>query len=543
MKKNLPLIFLVFIFSNTSLAQVNFESSNLPIIIINTNGTAIPLDIKTTADMGIIYNGVGVRNELLDSLNNYDGKIGIEFRGSSSLAIYDKKGYSIETRNNDGSNNNVSLLGMPEENDWVLHGPFGDKSLIRNVMAYKIASNLMEYAPRTQLVELVLNDDYQGVYVLTEKIKRDKNRVDISKLNPDEIDGDDLTGGYIVKVDKFDGENVGGWLSDYGAKVYSSPTTFYQYHYPKPDQISVEQQIYIQDWFRTFEDVLVSEEFNDPLSGFQAYIDVNTFIQFIFVNEITRNVDGYRLSTFLYKDKDSIDGRLKAGPVWDFNLGFANANYCDGWKTEGWAFNFDEVCPDDFFFMPFWWRKMVTDKSFHTQMLEQWTTLRNDVLSTDRLMNCIDSLALLLEEAQVRNFERWPIMGEWIWPNSYISDDYQEEIILLKDWLTRRLNWLDWAMPRIDEQLNFNPAIEGAVKFFPNPMGDQLKIRYHLRQGATFRIDVYSHHGFKIDEINGTAPVQGDNTYLWNRNAAPGLYIFHFWQGDTLRKIGKIIKH
>ena len=135
--------------------------------------------------------------------------------GVPSLIGIPKKQYALETQDDLGNNLNVPLLGMPAENDWILYAPYSDKSLIRNVLAYKLSWDVGRYASRTRLCELVLNGDYRGLYVLMEKIKRDKNRVDISTLNPDEITGDDLTGGYIIKIDKSAGESVRGWYSPY----------------------------------------------------------------------------------------------------------------------------------------------------------------------------------------------------------------------------------------------------------------------------------------------------------------------------------------
>ncbi|MBL4654637.1 MAG: CotH kinase family protein, partial [Bacteroidia bacterium] len=148
-----------------------FTSSNLPLVIINTNGQTILDDPRIVADMGIIYNGIGNRNNLTDTSNNYDGQISIELRGSSSLG-FPKTSFSLETQDSSGNNLNVSLLGLPKENDWVLYAPYSDKSLIRNVLTYKLGNDLDWYAPRTVLCELILNGQYWGVYVLTEKIKR-----------------------------------------------------------------------------------------------------------------------------------------------------------------------------------------------------------------------------------------------------------------------------------------------------------------------------------------------------------------------------------
>ena len=168
---------------NNNLNVVSFTSSNLPIVVINTHGQQIPDDYKIIADMGIIYNGEGVRNNLTDPFNNYNGKIGIEIRGSSSQ-MFPKKQYAVETKDANGNDLDVSLLGFPPEEDWILYAPYNDKSLIRDVLVYKLANDMGRYASRSKFCELVLNGEYMGIYVLFEKIKRDANRVNIKKMEP-----------------------------------------------------------------------------------------------------------------------------------------------------------------------------------------------------------------------------------------------------------------------------------------------------------------------------------------------------------------------
>ena len=187
-----------------------------------------------------------------------------------------------------------------------------------------MARDAGRYASRTHYFELVLNDDYRGVYVMLEKVKRDDNRVDISKLEPDELSGDDVTGGYIIKIDKWDGENLGGWYSSLIENDNDRKEGFYQYHYPKPDEIAPEQQVYIINYIDDFEQVMNSENYMNTTSGYPSIIHWDSFVDFLIMQEITKNVDGYRLSSYLYKDIDSNDGRLVAGPIWDFNLGFGN---------------------------------------------------------------------------------------------------------------------------------------------------------------------------------------------------------------------------
>ena len=215
---------------------VSFSSSNLPIVILDTEGQDIPDEPKITARMQIIDNGPNTRNSVLDTPTGYDGFIGIELRGSSSQA-FPKKQYGVETRDEAGDNLNVSLLGMPEENDWVLYAPYSDKSLMRNVLAYELARRMGRYASRTRFVEVVLNGDYQGVYVLMEKIKRDRNRVDINNLKEDEISGDDLTGGYLIRIDRRDGFEGESWESNFLPAYATDARVHYQYREPDAEDI------------------------------------------------------------------------------------------------------------------------------------------------------------------------------------------------------------------------------------------------------------------------------------------------------------------
>jgi hypothetical protein len=217
MRLTLKILGLILIIVPIVYCQVNVDtlSSNLPIVVIDTQGQTIRDEPKITAKMGIINNVLGHRNNNGDPFNGYDGFIGIEVRGNSTQD-YPKKSYGFETRHEDGENNNVELLGLPKENDWVLYGPYADKSLMRNVLIFQLSRDIGRYAPRTKFCELIINDQYRGIYVLMEKIKQDRNRVDIAKLDENDVAGDSLTGGYIVKCDWSDGD--GGWYSTYNVE-------------------------------------------------------------------------------------------------------------------------------------------------------------------------------------------------------------------------------------------------------------------------------------------------------------------------------------
>lgn len=425
--------------------EISFSSSNLPIVILDTEGRNIPNEPKTSARMWIIDNGPDARNHVSDTPTGYEGFIGIELRGATSRTRYPKKQYALETRRADGSNRNVSLLGLPEENDWVLYAPYGDKSLMRNVLAYRLARSMGQYASRTRYCEVVLNGEYQGVYVLMEKIKRDGDRVDIDALEPDETKGNALTSGYIVKIDKRSGGEVGGWRSPVRDPDRADGRSRYQYHDPKPSELAAAQAEYIQDYITRFEQAMASDAYEDSATGYPAYIDVASFVDFLIINELSKNVDGYRLSSYLYKERDSVGGKLYAGPVWDFNLAFGNADYYAASDPAGFQITF--TSSEDPFNVPFWWRRLFESPLFRDALADRWAELRQSVLHEDELMQTIDDTAALLGEAQARNFERWPILGKKVWPNEFVGQTYGEEVEFLKQWLRQRIDWLDASLP------------------------------------------------------------------------------------------------
>ena len=437
MQKTFYIFFLLFFTScnneeNESIAvDVNFQESNLPIVMIDTYGEDILDEPRIDAYMGVINNTNGINN-IGDNFNDYDGKITIEKRGNSSQD-QEKPPYRFETVDNNAENNNVQLLGFPEENDWILYAPWSDKSLLRNVLIYSLSNEMGRYAPRSKFVELYLNDEYRGVYVLMEKIKRDKNRVAISALNPDENSGDNVTGGYILKFDWAEtGDNNGGFYSLIDEMRYN-------YHYPKADEISTQQKDYIQTFINSYENVMNGNNYNTE-NGYSKFIDVESFIDFIILQEISRNVDAYGLSTYVYKDKESINNKLTAGPIWDFNHGFGNCDYYKAWETDGWNISY---IYDDMDQRAFWWLKLWDEENFKGMVKDRYNELRLSVLSINNVNSKIDEYVSTLGNSVNRNFTKWPILGEYIWPNYQVFDTHQEEIVYLKSWINNRLTWMD----------------------------------------------------------------------------------------------------
>ena len=432
-------IFLLIVLLPAAAAAVDFTSSNLPIVVIDTGGRSIPDEPKIDAWMGVIDNGPGRRNRLGDPFDGSEGPIAIEIRGSTSQN-FPKKSYALETRQADGENRNVSLLGLPPENDWILYGPYSDKSLLRNALVYWMARRMGAYASRSRFCEVVIDGDYRGVYVLLEKIKRDGDRVGIARLDPDEVDGDDVTGGYIIRIDRYIDGVDRGW---YTAYAFRGNRPFYQYYYPTADNIKPEQEAYIRAYTDSLEAALARSR-----GDYGRFLDLASFADNLIVNEAVKNVDAYRLSQFMHKDRDSAGGKLTMGPVWDFNIALGNVNYnvhprLDVQPPSTHLLQIDNGNTWRSTVFWFWWRRLLQDEAFFDTLAERWHTHRNGALRGDELEVHIDSLAAILQEAQARNFERWPILGQYVWPNHFIGQTHAEEVAYVKQWLGERLAWLD----------------------------------------------------------------------------------------------------
>ena len=486
---------------DTSITYDQPDSSLIPLVYINTLNQTILDEPKITAHMGVVYNGIGNYNYAFDPYNEYDGEIGIEIRGSSSSS-FPKKGYGVETRDGTGTNLNVSLFGMPSENDWVFHGPYSDKSLLRNFLAYYLGRKMYYYAPRTQFCEVVINNEYKGVYLFTEKIKKDNGRVDIATLDFDDLDGDSLTGGYIIKIDKFTGVNNDSWTSPYPT-ISSNPQSIdFLYHYPEPDDILPAQKNYIESYVTTFEDVLAGPDYQDSIIGYRSFADINSFVDHFLLTETTKNVDGYRLSTFLYKDKDSKNGKLYIGPPWDYNLGFGNANYCEGGPTTGWMSDFNSFCSGGWE-IPFWWNRMLSDPEFLNRINCRWDELRLGPFHTDSVFNVIDSVSNLLTGPVQRNFDRWDILSNYVWPNNYVGNNYVSELNYLKTWIQDRLQWIDNNLPgsAVDCAFLSDDKRENSldIKVFPNPYTDYFYLEVQgISSKKDINVSVYDLYGKQL---------------------------------------------
>ena len=411
-------------------AQI-LTDSNLPIIVIETDGgVTIPDEPIVLGNMKIIWHQDGSRNSLRDIDNplflNYDGRIGIELRGSTSQ-MPEKKPYNLTTLQADNvTNNNVSLLGMPLENDWVLNSLAFDQTGLRDVLSYELSNRLGQYASRSVYCEVVINGDYKGLYVFMEKIKVDKDRVNIVKLDPSDNSYPEITGGYITKADKTTGGNPVAWtMQGYGGGWWwGGVSTDFIHHDPKPSEITNAQGNYIHSVFNNLQSV--AGYYNTSIaSGIPSVIDIPSFVDFMMIAEFSSNVDVYSLSTFFHKDRC---GKLRAGPVWDYNLTFGHDEF--GYRSRYDVWQFDNEDNNG----PRFWKDLFDTDEFRCYLAKRWfeLTQQGQPLNYEEVCARIDEIDAWILEGVGRDNQRWHQM------NSHVS-----ELQSMKTWISQRINWLN----------------------------------------------------------------------------------------------------
>ena len=443
MKKIVLVLSLLFI-QMLSMAQ-SFTDSNLPIVIIETDGgVPIPDEPKVLGNMKIIWHQDGSRNYMSDIDNpeflNYDGRIGIERRGSSSQ-MPDKKPYGFETlMDDDITNNNVSLLGMPKENDWVLNSLAFDQTGMRDFLAYELSEKLGQYAPRRVYCEVVINGQYNGLYVFMEKIKADDGRVNIEK-----------DGGYITKADKNTGDDPVAWhMIENGSNGWFPTYVDFIHHYPKPDEITQAQHNYIKSVFFDLADKAADHN-TSITDGIPAIIDIPSFVDFMMIAEFSSNVDVYTYSTFFHKDRN---GKLRAGPVWDYNLSFGHDEFGYRSRYDVWQFNNQDNNGPEF------WLELFDTDEYRCYLAKRWFEIssRGNVLDYNVLCNRIDEIDEWIDEAIVRDNQKWHQMYQHA---SYVAD--------MKEWILQRINWLNANIGSYNDcaDLDLPPLVISRIHYHP----------------------------------------------------------------------------
>lgn len=382
-------------------------------------------------------------------------------RGATSRR-FDKTSYLVKFQEADMITSlDVSLSGMPADSSWALHGPFVDKSLIRNYVCYNLSGEIMDYAPNVRFCELFLNGEYMGLYLLTEKIGYNENgRIDVTKSDPDMA-----VTSYILRVDRgttdprYSLENF-GYVSYVNRPLMGDMAGRLEIIYPGKT-LTQAQHDYIAMDFSQFEKVLFSYDYDDPDKGWRQYIDAQSFIDFFLINEFALNYDAPGLSTYLYKDAR---GKLKMC-VWDFDAAFDYYEY-------------SFVTPETFRIQDLqWFKYLFKDRDFVDRVVKRYQDLRKQYFNEEYLFSYIDDTVEYLGPAIDRNFEKWGYSFQSTYngknydilkPEERNARSHEEAIRQMKDTITQRIEHMDSNLDRLyircHESMNkkYNNITEGS---------------------------------------------------------------------------------
>ena len=410
--------------------DVKLDSTNLPIVLINTKGEHVRRDEFITAQMTIIDNGEELRNysdtvKHPDQIIDYEGLIALRYRGQSSYFNSPKKSYAIRALDKPlaegGKKKKSRLLGMRKGKKWALKAVRIDRSLIRDALSYELARPYMEFVPQVRFCEVIVDGIYRGVYLLSEQITADRLKLDKPGEN-----GDSITGGYILEIDK---RNKGGaYLSKHWKFGY-------KFEYPDSNKLSSHQKAYIGDLMDEIENSLINKKWQK----LEKLIDIQSMIDYQLISEFCCNYDSYELSTYLYKRRNDDDGRIRFS-LWDLDLTYGN----------------NRLLPNEWVYngvLKHWWSTAMEETTYAEKFRQRWKLYRETTCSDEHIEHVIDSLTTLLTicGAEKRNSEAWMIWdnhGDWRGPKriaceKYMSVSYEDEIEFLKEWIRKRLKWMD----------------------------------------------------------------------------------------------------
>lgn len=405
----------------------------------------------------------------------YNGLIEISGRGNSTWGL-PKRPYNIDLIDKEGEDNPSALLGMPADEEWALIANYSDKSLMRIPIAYYLGNAIgMDYSPRLRFVEVYLNGDYKGLYCLCEKIKKSDDREDVKKLTDDEEDQVEprVTGGYIVEVDQ------PSRLDTDDKYIVSGRNNLFAFKYPKKKKITDQQMEWFRRYVDTVESALYGTDFKDAEKGYRRYMDIPSFVDWYLVDEFAKSNDAiFFSSVYMHKNRN---GKLKMGPLWDFDLAFGNIDYNNNFRDDGFWIRYSE-----------WISRLSSDEYFLQKVSDRFDQIK-PVL--DSLPRQIGALAEQLKStgAIERNFARWPILGKYVWPNyPPFPQTYDGEIRRLTDWITNRIEWLNEFLPVSKEE-------------------QCLRL-----QSTRPHISVVNTDEFEAGNITKVRALAGYNKYFWN---------------------------
>ena len=373
--------------------------TGLPVVYLSTDNN-VAIDSKEYYFLGSVSLDGG---RYADNLPQTAMKI--RGRGNSTWFTHPKKPFQMKF------DDKTEFLGMPADKKWLFLAEYSDKTMLRNKIAFEMGYlSHLDWTPQSAFAEVYINDEYNGTYNITQKVEESGNRVDLGDT------------GYLLEIDQFeriDEDDVYFYTDKFLINIKE----------PSIDLGSTEY-LYIEDLINEFETVLLSDEFKEPVSGYAKYIDVDSFIDWYLISEITKNVDS-KLFSSIYLNVMPGE-KIKMGPLWDFDLSFGNVDYADSQYAAGFWVMYHP-----------WYSRLFQDPNFVDKVNNRFKYFRNNQTA---ILDKIDQQADLLKWAQKENDDQWQTIGSYVWPNSVVLASYDEEVIHLKTWYTRRMNWLETAL-------------------------------------------------------------------------------------------------
>ncbi|MDQ1294351.1 MAG: hypothetical protein QG608_2234 [Actinomycetota bacterium] len=415
---------------------------DLPLVVLDAYGGGKPT--RQYEDVAAMVIPARNGQTSLSSFPAVATRAAFHVRGQSS-ATFEKTPYRLEFRDNDNKDADYPVLGMPADADWALRGPFPDKTLLRDAFAYGLGREMGLRTPRFAFVEVYLNldespldgEDYQGVYLLVETIENTPDRLGLQRMETTDVTEPAVTGGYVLQFDVLAADPP-----ILACKPASPQDQCWNYlEVLEPKDLQPKQETWLTDYVQKFHNSLRSENPSDPRTGYPAYIDVDSFVNRIIHNELARETDAYIRSTHFFKDRG---GKLVAGPLWDYDLGYAAFTGFGGIGApplQGWQFEPVWGLPS----AGDWFLRLMQDPTFQAKTAARWEQLRGGVLSDVQLMARVEALSTHLTAAAERNFRKWPnldvaTVGGF---GTQTTQTWEEQVQIMRTFLVQRSAWLD----------------------------------------------------------------------------------------------------
>lgn len=370
---------------------IEVRHSGLPVVVINTPGAAeIPPKTEDwLPDATLTIYGT-------DCAIEYAGTTGIRGRGNSTWK-YPKKPYALKL------DSKAEILGMPKHKRWVLLANWLDRTLLRNHVSFRIAMQTgLEWTPHGEFVEVILNGKHIGNYYLCEHIKVDENRVDIDELDDDEVDG-----GYMMELDTYYDE----------AFKFKSSVKSFPYMFKDPDEVNDAQFAFMKDFINNLEGALYDKS-RFAAREYADYLDVDSFVDWWISYELTGNTETkHPKSTYVHKDKG---GKLKAGPVWDFDWKTFRLDN-EEWVTKGHLY----------------YEVLFTDPVFVAAVKERWNLYEAKLRAIPQF---IEAEAQRIRNSEEMNHQMWPVTQN---TNQDIDLSFSEAVARMKSSYQAKLEFMD----------------------------------------------------------------------------------------------------